>query len=126
MEISAQILVGQYYRLTTDIYIHAFTYFVIIDILTGLLRSWKEHKLNSTVSLWGLIKHFLVALLIITMYPYLIYIKFTGIAYSIVMFFIATYVISVIENLDALGIKFPSWVRKRFEKIKKDLDDKEG
>lgn len=125
MEITLSELIGQYYRLTNDLYIHAFSYFVVLDIFTGLLRSWKEHKVNSSVGLWGVIKHALVLLLVITFYPFLLYVKFNGIAYSIVLFFIASYAISVIENLDALGVAFPKWIKKRFEKIKSELDDKE-
>lgn len=125
MDITLSELTGQYYRLFNDVYIHAFSYMVMVDILTGLLKAGKQHKLNSTVGLWGLVKHVTVMLVVISVYPYLLYIKFNGIAYIIVTYFVVTYAISIIENLSVLGIPFPNGIKRKLEKIQKELDDKE-
>lgn len=119
-------IVRSYYNLFNDAYIHAFAYVVILDILTGILKGFKQKKLNSTINLWGLIKHTFVICFIVTVYPFLLYVDFKGVAYILVFFFIVSYAISILENFDVLGIPFPRGLRTRLEKIKKELDNKEG
>ena len=125
LEITFTDLATQYYRLFNDVYIHAFTYMILLDILTGLAKAWRQHKLNSSISSAGLIKHCITAVICISVYPWLLFTGFKGLAYGLLGFFTVNYAISNVENLDALGVKFPKWVTKRLEKIKKDFDEEE-
>ena len=64
-----------------------------------------------------MLEHLLVTVLGISLYPYLNLIGFDEIAKGFVIFFVASYGISVIENLAAIGVPIPKWVRTRLEKI---------
>ena len=70
-----------------------------------------------------MLEHLLVTVLGISLYPYLNLIGFDEIAKGFVIFFVASYGISVIENLAAIGVPIPKWVRTRLEKIRDAFDD---
>lgn len=69
-------------------------------------------KLDSSVGIKGLIKHGIVLLLVLVLYPYMVVLNFLTYANSIVLFYIFNYGISIIENLNDMGIKLPNSIRK--------------
>lgn len=118
-------LVNRYYEIFNDIYIHAFAGIIVFDIITGLAKAWVTKTINSTIGRRGLIEHLIVLVLVVTVYPYLIYIGFEEVATAFIIFFIATYGVSLIENLSAIGVPFPKGLKRRLEKIRDAFDNKE-
>lgn len=108
--------------LTRTFEIHVFTLFVGFDILTGIAKGFVNHKANSTKGLTGIIKHFLVVLMIYTIYPYLVLVGAKPIATAFVLFFVACYGISIVENWGQLGLPMPAFVRVFFDKLKRTSD----
>lgn len=125
MEITLPELAERYYHLVKDVYIHAFTLVIFLDVLTGMAKAWVTKSLNSTVSRRGLIEHVIVAIMCITVYPYMLYLGFNEFATAFLLFFTVSYCVSLIENLSALGVPFPTGLKKRLEKLRDELDGKE-
>ena len=125
MHITLAELANQYYELFNDIYIHALAGIIVSDIITGLAKAWVTKTVNSTIGRRGLIEHLIVLVLVVTVYPYLIYIGFEEVATAFILFFIATYGVSLIENLAAIGVPFPKGIKKRLEKLRDALNEKE-
>lgn len=125
MEITLPELAERYYHLAKDVYIHAFTLVIFLDILTGMAKAWVTKKLNSTVNRKGLIEHGIVAIMCITVYPYMLYLGFNEFATAFLLFFTVGYCLSLIENLSALGVPFPAGLKRRLEKLRDELDGKE-
>lgn len=125
MEITLPELAERYYHLVHDVYIHAFTLMIVLDILTGVAKAFVTKTLNSTINRRGLIAHLIVTVMCITVYPYLLYLGFNEIATAFLLFFTLSYCLSLIENLSALGIPFPIGVKKRLEKLRDELDGKD-
>lgn len=123
MEITFTTLIESFMHMAKDPYMHIVMGIIVLDIITGYAKAFVQHKLNSSVGLAGLCKHIVMMLIIVAAYPYLTLLGFKGIAYSIIIFYIATYGISLIENLNGMGITVPSWIAKRLTKIKTDLDN---
>lgn len=118
-------LVNRYYEIFNDIYVHAFAGIIVFDIITGLAKAWVTKTINSTIGRRGLIEHLIVLVLVVTVYPYLIFIGFEEVATAFIIFFIATYGVSLIENLSAIGVPFPKGLKRRLEKIRDAFDSKE-
>lgn len=90
--------------------------FVFTDVITGYLKAFKNHKMNSSISRDGYIKKiaWIVALLLGFLVDYFVDVQLFLIGSAIVC--IATEAISVYENLDELGINLP--FTKYFEKMR--------
>ena len=125
MEITLPELAERYYHLVKDVYIHAFTLVVFLDVFTGIAKAFVTKKLNSTINRRGLIEHIIVCVMCITVYPYLLYLGFNEIATAFLLFFTLSYCLSLIETLSALGVPFPTGLKKRLEKLRDELDGKE-
>lgn len=123
MHITLAELVNRYHELFNDAYIHIFAGVIVIDILTGIIKAWLNKNLNSTIGRRGLVEHLAVLVLGVTVYPYLIFIGFEEVATAFIFFFIATYGLSLIENLSDIGVPFPKGIKKRLEKIKEHFDE---
>ncbi|WP_436423424.1 phage holin family protein [Enterococcus cecorum] len=116
-------LLKEFSNLLNNLWIHVFIILVAFDILTGLVKGMKKNSTNSTKGLTGMIKHLLVVILIITAYPYLSLLGLQPYANAFVLYYIASYAISITENLGQMGVPIPSFVKERIEKLR-DLTDK--
>ena len=125
MHITMTELANQYYELFNDIYIHALAGIIVFDIITGLAKAWVTKTVNSTIGRRGLVEHLIVLVLVVTVYPYLIFIGFEEVATAFIIFFIATYGVSLIENLSAVGVPFPRGLKRRLEKLRDAFNEKE-
>ena len=98
-------------------YILVFGWMVVMDFVTGYSKSFIGNVANSTKGLQGLIKHLLVVVLVLSVCPLLAVLGFRPIATSFILFYIATYGISIIENLGQAGVPLPDFVSKYFDKL---------
>mgnify|MGYP003081628537 CR=1 FL=1 len=125
MEVTLPQIAEGYYRIFTDVYVHGFAAVIILDIITGVVKGFVTKSLNSTIGRRGLMEHLLVLVLGITLYPYLNFIGFDEVARTFLIFFVATYGISVAENLADMGVPLPKFLKKRLEKIRDSIDEAE-
>lgn len=103
--------------------IEIFLWAVVADLATGITKSFTKHskeKADSSRGLRGLAKHILIIALVITIYPILDVLQFDTISNAVVLFYIAEYAISILENLEVMGFPIPSFLKARFEKMAED------
>ena len=97
--------------------------FMAIDIITGMLKGFKLHKWNSQKA-YPFKKAGTVAYITLCYFiDGILQIDYVGIASC--YFAIAIEGLSVLENLSALGIPFPSFITKFFEQMKNKGDSVE-
>lgn len=116
-------LLAEFRHLLNNAFIQILVLVVLFDILTGMVKGLKGKQGNSTKGLLGLIKHLLVVILIVTAYPYFTLLGLQPYANAFVLFYIASYAISITENLGQMGVPIPNFVKDRIEKLR-DLTDK--
>lgn len=95
----------------------AFFLIVIIDILTGFLKSLIAKNTTSSKGISGLIKHSTLLLIASVLYPYLDIYGAGGMADTLLVFYILFYAISIVENLGEMGIPVPVWLKKYIYKL---------
>lgn len=94
-----------------------FVWAIIIDILTGLARSLVSHHTTSSKGINGMIKHGVVLLIILTLYPMLDANGMKSAADAMTTFYILFYTFSIMENLGQMGLPLPDWVSKYIYKL---------
>lgn len=111
--------------MVNNMYIEIFLWAVMADLFTGIVKSFTGHakvKANSSTGLKGLAKHLLIMLLVLTIYPILDVLQFDAISNAVVLFYIAEYGISILENLEVMGFPIPEFLKSRFEKMAESAD----
>jgi toxin secretion/phage lysis holin len=96
-----------------------------LDIITGVIKAWKNKKLRSRTAWFGYVRKIGVFGAIIAANIIDIVLQLNGaIAYATVLFYIANEGLSVVENLAEIGVKVPSVIMEKLQVIQS--DDKKG
>ncbi|SIT91769.1 toxin secretion/phage lysis holin [Edaphobacillus lindanitolerans] len=106
-------------------------FFMILDMLTGLLRSWVTKSLDSTIGFAGVVKKFAI-LIMIGMAAALEYMLVAAgqdpkgfILLGVTSFFIVNEGISILENCAQIGLPIPPVLFNALQKLHKDPTGKE-
>ncbi len=102
-----------------------FVWIIIVDIGTGLAKSLVTHHTTSSKGTTGLIKHGVLLLIILTLYPMLDINGFRSAADTFVIFYILFYAVSIIENLGQMGIPIPDEIKKYVYKLSDEYQEEE-
>lgn len=100
-----------------------FVWVIIIDIGTGFTKSLVTHKTTSSKGTIGLIKHGVLLLIILTLYPMLDINGFRSAADTFTIFYILFYAVSILENLGQMGIPIPQEVKKYIYKLSDEYEE---
>ena len=101
------------------------------DYITGILRAAVFHdspktetgKLSSNASFKGLVRKFIILLLV---WLGALLDKVIGAAYirtAIAMFFIANEALSILENTAAMGVPYPKFIKSMLEAMREDTEN---
>lgn len=116
----------------------ALTVVVVIDYLTGMGKAWVKGELCSKIGLKGAAKKvgYYVMVAVAMEIDFFIRYELTelGIAYEIDFMLSAMLIvwlainecISILENLDAIGVPVPSWLMAVIKKLKTKTEEKAG
>lgn len=97
-----------------------FVWVVVADIVTGFAKSLVAKQTTSTKGTTGLIKHGVLILVILTLYPMLDANGMGNAGDAFVMFYILYYAVSILENWGQMGLPLPSWVKQYIYKLSDD------
>ena len=109
-----------------DIALQCLLVAIVLDYITGLIKSFKSSKLNSKVGIKGLLKK--VGILCLVALSVVID-KLTGntgyVRTMIIYYLVANEGLSILENLGEIGIIVPEFLKNRLEQLKEE-NKKEG
>ena len=103
-----------------------FVWAVIVDVITGTARSLATHHTTSTKGTFGLIKHGILLIIVLTLYPMLDINGMKNAGDTFVMFYVFFYAVSIIENCGQMGLPIPEWLEKYVYKLSDEYNDKRG
>ncbi len=100
---------------------------MLLDIITGILKAWKEGHLRSRNALFGYARKIGIFGIIIAANIIDKILGLNGaVAYATVIFYIANELLSILENCAQLGLKVPSVLADKLQVIKDKEDKGEG
>ena len=119
------VIVGQIFGAMDGLFFALLT-FIILDYITGVINAIIEKKLNSEVGFRGILKKITIFLLVAMGNLIDVYILKIGasVRTSIIFFYIANEVISILENASKIGIPIPEKLQTVLEQINKNDIDK--
>ena len=98
---------------------------MVIDFITGILKSIVNKELNSQICLKGIVKKCCYFILVIVavaldrLYP-----EAQGLVRTLVCYFlVATDGISILENIGAAGVPYPKFLKNILEQLKDKSDE---
>lgn len=99
--------------------IYALTAFVAIDYITGVLLAIRDKKISSEVGYKGIVRKFLIFLIVSMGNIMDNYVLGTGstLRTLVIMFYLANEGISILENAGQLGLPIPKKLREAIEKF---------
>lgn len=106
-----------YQALYDNKFIWFFVLAVTFDVITGFIKSIVTKGTNSTKGLDGLIKHSLLMLIALTVYPVAEAAGFKIVGDMFITSYAVIYVVSIIENLGQMGIPIPAPIKKYIYKL---------
>lgn len=102
-----------------DIALQSLLVFMAIDYITGLMKAYKQKKINSKVGILGILKKFGFLCLVAVGCVIDHLTGETGfIRTSIIYYLVANEGLSILENLGAIGILVPDFIKDKLEQLK--------
>ena len=87
---------------------------IAFDIIIGTLKALAKGLANSSISKEGITKHIGIVLLVMLVIIIFKPLGMESLINTVLIFYIASYILSILENLSLLGIPFPQWLKERF------------
>ncbi|WP_304134091.1 phage holin family protein [Limosilactobacillus coleohominis] len=119
------LVIQQTEKMIDDPLIIGFTWLVIFDVLSGIVKGLRSRhtsdRTNSTKGIYGMCKHLLIVAVVITLYPYFITLNFNTLAQLMVAAFSYQYLVSIVENLSQMHIAV-WWARPIIDTLAKWLN----
>lgn len=104
-------------------YLYVLLIFLIFDIITGTLKSFSNNSVYSKINKKGITTH--IAIFLFTTFFSWAFSIFNANEYSniIIMFYIASYGLSIIENIGQMGLPLPKWLSGKFKVLRDEMNE---
>lgn len=109
-----------------DVFIYVLIIFIIFDIITGTLKAFKNETIYTKINKRGITNHITIILLCIFFSWVFNIFNFGELSKILILFYIASYSLSIIENLGSMGVPLPQWLSKKFILLQEETDKGEG
>lgn len=106
-------------------YLYVLLIFLIFDIITGTLKSFSNNTVYSKINKKGITTH--ITLFLFATFFSWAFSVFNANEYSniIIMFYIASYGLSIIENIGQMGLPLPKWLSVKFKVLQAEMNEEE-
>lgn len=106
-------------------YLYVLVIFLIFDIITGILKAYSTNTLSSEINKKGITNHISI-FLFVTFFSWVFQV-INASEYSniIIMFYIASYGLSIIENMGQMGLPLPKWLSVKFKVLQAETNEEE-
>lgn len=96
-------------------FLYVLLFFIVFDIITGTLKAFSNNTVYSKISKKGVTSH--ITIFIFCIFFKIVFTLFGAEEYSeiLIMFYIVSYGLSIIENISLMGIPLPQWLVEKFK-----------
>lgn len=106
---------------TSPLY-HILLWLIVFDIISGYIKAFKTKTFDSKVSTNGWLKHGFVVMMMTIIGAYARALDSVMVSQVVCFGFISSYGLSLLENLDTIGVPYPESFRKFFKQMRNNND----
>ena len=98
-------------------YLYVLLFFIVFDIITGTLKAFSTNTVYSKINKLGITNH--ITIFLFCLFFTWIFCIFNVNEYSniLIMFYIVSYGLSIIENVGQMGLPLPKWLVDKFTEL---------
>lgn len=99
-------------------YLYVLLFFIMFDILTGTLKAFSTNTVYSKISKRGITNH--ITIFLFCFFFTWVFCIFNVKEYSniLILFYIVSYGLSIIENVGQMGLPLPKWLEDKFTELR--------
>ena len=117
-QVTHSLLIDKARNLASSPLFQILLWIIVLDIITGYAKAIKNRTLDSKVSTNGWIRHFIVFIIVFIVGVYSRILNQQGFSYLLCSGFIGSYGLSLLENLEAIGVWFPKGFKDFFKQMR--------
>ena len=91
---------------------------MVIDYITGIMKGYKNKNINSNIAYRGLRKKVMVLFIVMAASQMDVILQGVGIRTLVLIFYVATEFLSILENAAILGIPIPEKLKVALEQCR--------
>lgn len=103
-------------------YLYILLFFIAFDIITGTLKAFSNNTVYSKINKKGITTH--ISIFLFCLFFTWVFSEFNVNEYSniLIMFYIVSYGLSIIENMGAMGLPIPKWLTDKFKMLQEETN----
>lgn len=117
-KITIEVLRTQVQDVFTSPLYHILLWLIIFDIISGYIKAFKTKSFDSKISTNGWLKHGFVVMMMTIIGAYARALDSVMVSQVVCFGFISSYGLSLLENLDAIGVPYPESFKKYFKQMR--------
>lgn len=121
-KITIEVLRLQIHDVFTSPLYHILLWLIVFDIISGYIKAFKTKSFDSKISTNGWLKHGFVVMMMTVLGAYARALDTVAVSQVVCLGFISSYGLSLLENLDAIGVPYPENFRKFFKQMHDNSD----
>lgn len=96
--------------------------FIMFDIITGTLKSFSNSTVYSKINKKGITSHIAIFLFCIFFSWVFTIFKVSEYSKVLILFYIVSYGLSIIENIGEMGVPLPNWLVEKFKVLQEETN----
>ena len=103
-------------------YLYILLFFIMFDFITGTLKAFSTSTVYSKINKKGITSH--IAIFLFCIFFSWVFCIFKVPEYSkvLIMFYIVSYGLSIIENMGQMGLPLPKWLTDKFKLLQEETN----
>ena len=104
-------------------YLYILLCFIMFDFITGTLKAFSNNSVYSKINKKGITSHIAIFLFCIFFSWVFSIFKVSEYSKVLIMFYIVSYGLSIIENIGEMGIPLPKWLIEKFKVLQEETNN---
>ena len=115
-------IIHEFNNVAQNEYLYILLIFIMFDFITGTLKSFSNSTVYSKINKKGITSHIVIFLFCIFFSWVFNIFKVSEYSKVLIMFYIVSYGLSIIENIGEMSIPIPKWLSEKFKVLQEETD----